>query len=105
MFNTKQEIRFNENLIKNVSWICPIPDPFQDKFCREPCWVHKFCWEYKWTFVNDFMTNNEWKAFRRRLFLKYQKEYDFEYFFQIFDHMKDNFVDEKIGGWKKMINK
>ena len=51
------------------------------------------------------MTNNEWKAFRRRLFLKYQKEYDFEYFFQIFDHMKDNFVDEKIGGWKKMINK
>ena len=31
-------------------------------------------------------------------FFKYKKENEFEYIFQVFDHMKDNFVDEKIGG-------
>ena len=72
---------------------------FQDKECSKFCWVHKFFWEYYWTFLNRFMTNAKRKAFRRRLFFKFENESDFEYYFDIFDYMKDNFINEEIRSW------
>ena len=72
---------------------------FQDKECSKFCWVHEFFWKYYWTFLNRFMANVKRKASRRRLFFKFENESDFEYYFDIFDYMKDNFVNEEIRSW------
>ena len=45
------------------------------------------------------MANVKRKASRRRLFFKFENESDFEYYFDIFDYMKDNFVNEEIRSW------
>ena len=47
------------------------------------------------------MANVEIKAFRRKLFFKFGNESDFEYYFDIFDYIKENFINEEIWCWKK----
>lgn len=56
----------------------PCPTRFRTNFAVNRSGFTNFFWMYEWYYVNNFMTNNERKAFRRRIFFKYQEENDFE---------------------------
>ena len=87
-FNNKQEKNLYNYFKKNISWI----------------WIWIFpslFWEYEWTFQNKYMSSVERSAISHRLFFKYQNQSDFEYYFDIFNNMKDIFIDDEIKFWKK----